>query len=48
MLLTATRSSWGTCSTEESGGAAASRAAEVRRWWACAARVCKVRAAAAG
>jgi hypothetical protein len=48
MLLTVTRSSWGTCSTVESGEAAARRASEVRRRRACTARVCEARAAAVG
>jgi hypothetical protein len=48
MLLTAMHSSWGTCSTAESGGAVACWAAEVRRVKACAARVCEARTAAAG
>jgi hypothetical protein len=48
MLLTATRSSWGTCSMAQSSGAAARRAAEARWRWACAARVCEARAVAAG
>jgi hypothetical protein len=43
MLLTTTRSSWRTCATAESGGAAARPAAEVRRRQACTARVCGVR-----
>jgi hypothetical protein len=48
VLLTATRSSWGTCSMAESGGAAGRRAAEMRLRQACAASVCEARAAAAG
>jgi hypothetical protein len=48
MLLTATRSSWGTCSIAESGGEAACLAAEAPRRRACAARVCKARAATGG
>jgi hypothetical protein len=48
MLLTTTRSSGGTSSMAKTSGAALCRAAEVRRWRACAARVSEARTAAVG